>query len=74
MHNEGFSGRVLDLISRGCGFEPHRGHCVMSLSKTRYPLLSTGSTQEVPSRYDCKIVNRDIKNRNKQQNKMHKGV
>ena len=25
------------------------GHCVVSLSKTLYPLLSTGSTQEDPS-------------------------
>ena len=40
------SGRVLDLRSRGCRFEPHRRHCVVSLSKTVYPLLSTGLTQE----------------------------
>ena len=32
--------------SRGCGFEPHRHHCVVSLSKTHLSLLSTGSTQE----------------------------
>ena len=24
-------GRVLDLSPRGCGFEPHRRHCVVSL-------------------------------------------
>ena len=24
------SGRVLDLRSRGCRFEPHRHHCIMS--------------------------------------------
>ena len=40
------SGRVLDLILRGCGFEPHRCHCVVSLSKTHLSLLSTGLTQE----------------------------
>ena len=34
----------------------------MSLSKTLYPLLSTGSTQEDPSRYDLKNVDLDIKN------------
>ena len=35
------SGRVLDSKSRGCRFEPHwRHHCVVSLSKTLYPLLS----------------------------------
>ena len=28
------SGRVLDLRLRGRRFEPHRGHCVVSLSKT----------------------------------------
>ena len=28
------SGRVLDLRPRGHGFEPHRHHCVVSLSKT----------------------------------------
>ena len=28
------SGRVLDSRSKGCGFKPHRRHCVMSLSKT----------------------------------------
>ena len=27
------SGRVLDLRQRGRGFEPHRRHCVVSLSK-----------------------------------------
>ena len=28
------SGRVLDLRPRGRGFESHRRHCVVSLSKT----------------------------------------
>ena len=28
------SGRVLDQRPRGHGFEPHRCHCVVSLSKT----------------------------------------
>ena len=28
------SGIVLDLRPRNCGFEPHRRHCVVSLSKT----------------------------------------
>ena len=36
------SGRVLGSISRVCGFEPNRSHSVESLSKTLYPLLSTG--------------------------------
>ena len=40
------SGRVLDWRLRGCGFEPHQKHCVMSLSKTLYSQLSTGLTNE----------------------------
>ena len=67
MHNGWLSGKVLYLRSRGCGFEPHRGRYVVSLSMTRYPLHRTGSTREVKSRHDCKIVDRDIKNRSKQQ-------
>ena len=38
--------RVLESRSRGCRFEPHQSHCIVSLSKTLYPLLSTGLTQE----------------------------
>ena len=33
------SGRVLDVRPRGRGFEPHRGHCIVSLSKNIYPSL-----------------------------------
>ena len=33
------SGRVLDLRPRGCRFEPHRCHCVVSLSKNINPSL-----------------------------------
>ena len=33
------SGRVLDLRLRGRGFEPHRGHCVVSLSMKINPSL-----------------------------------
>ena len=33
------SGRVLDSRPRGRGFEPHRGHCVVSLSKNINPSL-----------------------------------
>ena len=43
------SGRVLDSRPKGRGFEPHRRHCVVSLSKTHLSLFSTGSTQEDPS-------------------------
>ena len=42
---------VLDWGLNGCWFAPHhrRSHCVVSLSKTFYPLFRTGSTQEDPS-------------------------
>ena len=33
------SGRVLDSRPRGRGFEPHRHHCVVSLSKNINPSL-----------------------------------
>ena len=33
------SGRVLDLRPRGGGFEPHQGHCVVSLGKNINPSL-----------------------------------
>ena len=33
------SGRVFDSRLRGCGFEPHRRHCVVSLSKNIDPSL-----------------------------------
>ena len=41
--NRWLSGRVLDMRLRGCGFEPHRRHCLVSMTKTLYPMLSTGS-------------------------------
>ena len=33
------SGRVLDSRPKGRRFEPHRRHCVVSLSKNIYPSL-----------------------------------
>ena len=33
------SGRVLDSRPKGCGFKPHRRHCVVSLSKNINPSL-----------------------------------
>ena len=60
------SGRVLDSRPRGLGVEPHRRHCVVSLSMAHLSLLSTGSTQEDPSGHNCKIDDWDVKNRIKQ--------
>ena len=34
------SGRVLDSRPRGSGFEPHRRHCLVSLSKIVNPSLA----------------------------------
>ena len=36
-------GKMFDLRSSDCGFEPHR-HCIVSLSKTLYPLLQPRRT------------------------------
>ena len=33
------SGSVVECLTRGCGFEPHGRHCVMSLSKNINPSL-----------------------------------
>ena len=57
---------MLNSRQKGCRFEPHRLHCIVSLSKTHYSLLSTGSTQEDPSRHNWKIVDCDVKNQIKQ--------
>ena len=46
LERSGSVGRALDWGLKGCKFETHPSHCVVSLSKTLYPLLSTGSTHE----------------------------
>ena len=60
------SGRVLDSRSRGRGFKPHQHRYVVSLSKTHFSLLSTGSTQEDPSPHNWKIFDWDVINQIKQ--------
>ena len=47
--------RALDWGSNGSLFEPHpqQSHCVLSLSKDLYSLLSTGSIQKGTSQNDC---------------------
>ena len=56
-------GRVSDLGSKGFEFETLWGYCIVSMSKTLYPLLSIGSTQEdrKSSRHDLKLVDWDVK-------------
>ena len=39
IHESYLSGRVLDSRPKGRGFEPHRRHCVVSLSKNINPSL-----------------------------------
>ena len=46
----------------------------MSFTKTLYPLLSTGSTQEDLSQYNWKIVDWDIKKQIKQQTYSYKCI
>ena len=53
---------MLDSRPKGPGSEPHWGHCIVSLSKTHWSFLSTGSTQEDLSRFNWKIVDWDVKN------------
>ena len=53
------------LYIEGLQVEPYWRYCILSLSKALYPLLSTCSTQEYPSRHDWKIFDLDIKNQNK---------
>ena len=60
------SGRVPDSRSRSSSFEPHWKHCVVSLNKTLYPLLSTGATQEDWPNITETLLTRDLKNQIKQ--------
>ena len=61
------SGRVVDSRVSGCGsLEPNQRHCVVSLSKTPYSMLNTGSTQEDPFLHKRKNVDWNVKNNNKQ--------
>ena len=46
-----FTGRVLDSRPKGGGFEPHRRHCVVSLSKNINPSLVL-----VQPRKTCPII------------------
>ena len=69
---------VAQLVKRKTGDRRVAGsgltsHCVVSLSKTLYPLLSTGSTKEErkPSQHDSKIVNW---HHNKQTNKQRVSI
>ena len=60
------SGSVVECLTCDQRFEPHRRHCIVSLSKTHLFWLSTGPTQENLSWHNWKIVDWDVKNQNKQ--------
>ena len=69
LYNSGSVGRVLDLGSKGCLLQTHLRHCVVSVSKALYSLLSTGSTQEDLSKHNQKIVKWDVKHQHKKKKK-----
>ena len=58
------SDRVLDSRLRGCKFEHHRRHCVVSLSKTHLSLLNLVQVQPRKTRPNKpeKLVNWVMKN------------
>ena len=57
------SGRALDSRPKGHGFEPHRHHCVVSLSN---PCLVLIQPRETRPNITEKIVDSDVKSKIKQ--------
>ena len=59
------SGRVLDSRPRGCGFEPHWRHCVVSLSKNINPSLVLVQPRKtrpfITERFCCWDIKNQIK-------------
>ena len=61
------SGRVLDSRPRGRGFEPHRRHCVVSLSKNINPsLVLVQPRKTCPFITERLLMGRKESNKNKQ--------
>ena len=60
------SGRVLDSRPRGRGFQPHRRHCVVSLSKSIYPCLVLVQPRKAGPNITENFVDWDVKYQNKQ--------
>ena len=58
------SGKALDSKPRGRGFEPHRRHCVVSLSKNINPSLVL-----VQPRKTCPFITEKLLMGRKEQNK-----
>ena len=59
------SDRVLDSGPKGHGFEPHRRHCVVSLSKNIYPSLVLVQPRKTRP-YITERLRSDVKNQIKQ--------
>ena len=64
MGGQWLSGRVLDSRPRGGGFEPHRRHCVVSLSKNINPSLAL-----VQPRKTCPFITEKLLMGHKESNK-----
>ena len=66
------SGRVLDLRLKGRRFEPHRRHCVVSLSKNINPSLVLVQPRKTrPFITERLLMGRKESNQTKQTNKYH---
>ena len=63
------SGRVLDSRPRGCGFETHRRHCVVSLSKNINPSLVLVQLRKTRPFITERFLGRKESNQTKQSNK-----
>ena len=64
------SGRVLELRPRRCGFEPHRHHCVVILSKNIYPSLVLVQPRKTrPFITERLLIGRKESNQTNKQNK-----
>ena len=67
------SGRVLDSRSRGRGHEPHRRHCVVSLSKNINPSLVLVQPRETrPFITERLLIGRKESNQTSKVNKQNK--
>ena len=63
--------RVLDSRERGCGFKPHKRHCVVSLKKNINPSFAWFNPGR-PGPLYLKYWSWNVKNQNKQTNKLGK--
>ena len=66
------SGRVLDSRPKGREFEPHRRHCVVSLSKNNNPsLVLVQPRKTCPFITERLLMGRNESNQTKNNNKRH---